>query len=334
MQDSATTIQDIAKRANVSKSTVSRVMNNSSIVNEEKRTAVLTAMQALNYQPSPVARGLAGGKSMTIGILTQLMGSPFYGMVSEGIVNELKGTGYSPIFVDGLWQAEAEEAVIRTLLGRKVDGLILVGGNVSEAWLNRLRERVPTLVVGRNLPGWENRSVFIDNFAGGYDATKFLIDAGHRSIAHVMGVKSHPDALDRRDGYRKALEEAGIEYNPDLVVEGTFVAQSGVVAVESLLMKGLHFSAIFAANDMMAFGVRLALSRRGIRVPDDVSIIGFDDQKESAFMTPPLTTVRQPAAEMGEAVANAMVKLLGGEAYEMPRLAAELKIRESVSRIR
>ncbi len=334
MQNSETTIQDIADRAKVSKSTVSRVLNNSSAVHQDKRSAVLEAMKVLGFEPNVFARSLAGGQSMTIGILTQNIGSPFYDSVAQGVIEGLAGTGYSPIFVDGQWQQSTETEVIRTLLGRKVDGLVLIGGKVPVSELNQLRDRLPTIVVARQLAGWENQCIFVDNVEAGYQATRHLIDLGHRNIALVRGIKDHPDAIQRFEGYSKALADAGIEFDSELIYQGDFTAQSGVVAVNSLLARGTHFSAIFAANDMVAFGARLALHRHGIRVPEDVSIIGFDDQAEAAFMTPPLTTMRQPAVEMGTAAASALVKLICGESFELPKLTVELQQRESVARLR
>ena len=334
MVNSRTTIQDIAEHANVSKATVSRVLNNSSVVNEDKRQAVLDAMQTLGFKPNVFARGLASGQSMTIGVLTQNIGSPYYDTITQGVIQGLHGTGYSPIIVDGQWKQNTETEVIQTLLGRKVDGLILVGGDVPEKELNELREQIPTIIVGRNLPDWGNQCICIGNFDAAYEATKFLIDSGHRDIAIIRGIKTHPDAIERFEGYAKALADAGIQLDDDLVCEGSFSGSSGVVAINSLLSRGKHFTAVFAANDMVAFGARLALHRKGIRVPDDVSLVGFDDQAESSFMVPPLTSVRQPAAEMGSAAAEAVVSLIKGESFELPELAAELQVRESVIRLR
>ena len=334
MQSNETTIQDIANRANVSKSTVSRVLNNNTAVHQDKRMAVLEAMKTLGYEPNVFARSLAGGRSMTIGIVTQNIGSPFYDAVAQGVISGLAGTGYSPIFVDGQWQKSTESEVIRTLLGRKVDGLALIGGDVPVQELNQLRDRLPTIVVARELAGWDNQCIYVDNVDAGYRATKHLIDLGHRNIALVRGIKDQHDAIQRFEGYSKAMSEAGIDLEPDLVYQGDFTAQSGVLAVNSLLARSTSFTALFAANDMVAFGARLALYRLGIRVPEDVSIIGFDDQAEAAFMTPPLTTMRQPAVEMGTAAASSLVKLIHGESYQLPKLAIELKHRESVTRLR
>ena len=334
MHSNSVTINDIADRAGVSKSTVSRVLNSSSPVHEDKRKAVMEAMKTLGYQPNVFARSLAGGRSMTVGVSTQSVGSPFYDAVAQGVINGFAGTGYSPLFGNGQWQRDLQREVIRTLIGRRVDGLVLIGGDVALEDLNELSQKTPTIMVGRQLPGWESRSIFIDNVEAGRVATKHLTEHGHRDIAIFKGNIDHSDAIGRYEGYCKALEEAGIALNPELVYQGDFDSQSGVLGVEQLLTKGTHFTAIFAANDMVAFGARLALSRRGIRVPEEVSIVGFDDQPEAALMTPPITSMRQPGFEMGEAAASALMALMKDESFEIPHLPAELKIRESVARMR
>ena len=326
------TIKDIANKAKVSKSTVSRVINNSHSVNEKKRKAVLAAMKKLDFRPNQLARGLAGGRSNTIGVVTHDIGSPFYDSVARGVAIGLGETPYSPIFVDGQWNAGVEEGAIQTLIERRVDGLILIGGSMAQKKLSKIREEIPLVVAGRDIPEWEEGCFFIDNFAGGYEATKYLIQCGHTEIAFISGIKNHQDAIRRKKGYTQALIDSGIEVNQALIFDGDFRAASGVLAAESLLGRNTSFSAIFASNDEMAFGARLYLYRRGIRVPDDISIVGFDDQPTSAFVTPPLTTVRQPAFELGGVAAMAIVQLLDDEPFDVPELSTRLVIRESVSR--
>jgi LacI family transcriptional regulator len=325
------TIDDIARKAKVSKSTVSRVLNNSSPVKESKRLAVIRTMEQLDYRPNAFARGLAGGLSMTIGIVTQNIGSPFYDSVTQGILRGLARSDYSPIFADGQWIPDVERSAIKTLIGRQVDGIILVGGNLDLAELDEVRKATPAMVVARHLEGWGAQCIAFDNRAAARKAVMHLIGAGHRSIAHIRGIKTHEDARARFEGYRLALDEAGIPFDAELVANGNFNGQSGVLAVESLIARGASFTAIFAANDEMAFGARLALFRRGIRVPDDVSIVGFDDQPNSLYMTPPLTTVRQPAVAMGEAAANGLLDLLQSRDLKPIDLPIELAIRESVA---
>jgi LacI family transcriptional regulator len=235
---------------------------------------------------------------------------------------------------DGRWHLATEKSALQTLLDRRVDGLIVIGGSVPEEKLLGIYDdyQVPLIVVARNMPELGNHCICLDNFEGAYTATKHLIEHGHRQIAHITGALSQSDAVRRREGYLQALSDAGIKPDPELVVEGNFRRQSGVLAVEMLITRGRMFSAIFAANDQMAFGARLALFRRGLRVPEDVSIVGIDNEPASAYMTPPLTTMRQPALEMGEAAALAILCLLNDEPLPNLQFRMELIARETVAR--
>lgn len=328
------TIQDIADEAGVSISTVSRVLNRTVGVREGKRSAVEAAIEELGYQPNIFAQGLASGQSMTIGVLTQDISSPVYDAILHDILLGFRGTGYSPLIADGHWQPEKEQKSIATLLARRVDGLIIIGAQSEPAYFEQLVMQKPTVIVGRTIERLESQCINSDNYSGGYAATKHLIEQGHRQIAHITGVLTHGDAVERQRGYRQALLDAGISPEPELEVAGQFTERSGLLAVEMLLMRGHSFSAIFSGNDQMALGARLALFRRGIRVPEDVSIIGYDDQASSAYMIPPLTTMRQPVEEIGQAAAKALLGLINGEEEEMPKISAELIIRESTIRIR
>ena len=325
------TIQDIARQAGVSKATVSRVLNGTTPVHEDKREAVREAIDRLGFRPNAVARSLAKGRSLTIGVLTQKIGAPFYDAIAQGVILGLGETGYSPIFVDGQWRTDLEVQAIQALVGRRVDGLVLIGGGIPGAQLTELSGDLPTVVVGRNLTDEQHDCIFTDNVEGGYLATQHLIEYGHRDIAIIRGIAEHADAVDRFDGYRRALAEENIELNPALVIDGDFSAESGVAAIDALLAREQEFTAVFAANDTTAFGARLALHRAGLRVPEDVSLVGFDDQAEAAFMVPPLTTIRQPAREMGAEASRALLSLIDGESFESRSLRGELQVRESVA---
>lgn len=330
----AVTIQDIARVAGVSKSTVSRVLNGTAKVHPEKEKAVRDATDRLGFRPNVVARSLARGRSMTIGVLTQMIGSPFYDTIAQGVIAALDDTGYSPIFADGRWERNEEVSAIRALVGRRVDGLVLIGGAVPAAEISVLCENLPVIIVGRDLSQSGHHCISMDNVNAAFAATQHLIEHGHRRIATIAGVRHHPDAIDRLAGYSAALRAAGIEPDPRLMLSGDFTAESGVHGTNELIARGAPFTAIFAANDMTAFGARLALSRAGLRVPEDISVVGFDDQMESAYMTPPLTTIRQPAREMGELASRAVLSLIEGQSWESAVLTGELQVRESVARRR
>lgn len=326
------TIADIATKADVSISTVSRVLNNTAPVAAPTRQAVLEAMQALDYQPNIFARGLASGQSLTVGVLTQHIHSPLYASLIRGILEAMDHSPYTPLFVDGYWERTREERLVETLLRRRVDGLIILGGNLPLERLQEAARQVPLIVFGRTVPGLESQCLELNDYEGAYRATEHLIRLGHRRIAHVTGNLAHADAVARREGYLQALQDNGIEPVPELIAEGEYTEQSGLIAVEMLLGRGRTFSAVFAANDESAYGVRLALYRRGIRVPQDISLVGFDDIPSSAYTTPPLTTVRQPATEIGQAAARAILKLMQDEPFELPQIPMELVVRESTSR--
>jgi LacI family transcriptional regulator len=319
----------VAQRAGVSPSTVSRILNGTAVVSDEKRAAVDEAVAKLGFVPNPVARGLAGGRTLSIGVVSQAIDSPFYGAALRGIEMELDAAGYSPLFMSGHWRADEEARCIDVLKSRRVDGLIVLTGRLADSALRSVARALPVVVTGRYLKAGNLLSMDFDNREGARQAAQHLIDLGHRRIAFISGDPEHPDAVDRLQGYRSAIEAAGLRFDPALVLAGNFTEHSGLLAVERLLDSRTRFSAILAANDQMAFGAALGLHRRGRRVPDDVSLVGFDDVAGSLYMVPPLTTVHNPIQEIGQLAARAMLGLLAGErpAVEVP--APRLIVRES-----
>ncbi len=332
------TIEHIANKANVSPSTVSRVLRGTTGVSDNKQKAVMDAVTELDYRPNIFAQSLASGQSMTIGVLTQNFGSPFYDGILRGILEGLEESNYWPLFVDGRWQTKIEQRALNMLLDRQVDGIIVLGGQTPEAVLCEIAQQKPLIVVARKLESLQDHNIYVNNFEAAYRAVSYLIERGHRDIVHITADMNYSAAVDdifeRYRGYKQALLDGDIEPDPRLLVEGNLQQQSGVLAIEMLLGRGRAFNAIFAANDQMAFGACLALYRRGIRVPDEVSIVGFDDESSSAYMIPPLTTVRQPAVEMGQAAAKAILDIINGKSPEKKVFDAELIIRESVARNR
>jgi LacI family transcriptional regulator len=326
---SKVTLQSVAERAGVSPSTVSRILNGTAVVSAEKRAAVDEAVAKLGFVPNPVARGLAGGRTLSIGVVSQAIDSPFYGAALRGIEMELDAVGYSPLFMSGNWHAEEEARCIDVLRSRRVDGLIVLTGRLADAALRTLARQLPVVVTGRSLKSSNLLSMDVDNREGARQATQHLIDLGHRRIAFIGGDPEHPDAIDRQQGYRSAIEAAGLRFDPTLALQGNFSEHSGLLAVERLMDSRARFSAVFAANDQMAIGAALGLHRRGRRVPDDVSLVGFDDLAGSVYMVPPLTTVHNPIQEIGQLAARAMLTLLAGERPEVEVPAPRLIVRES-----
>ena len=320
------TIEDIARHAGVSVSTVSRVLNKTVPVARAKRLAVQAAVEALGYRPNVVAQELARGHTLAVGVLPQGISNPFYSRVLKGVEQGLRGTPYYPLFASGEEPDEEMQAFDR-LLNHRIEALIVIGGHLPDEKLVLVSERLPFLAIARLVRGLEPRCVRVGNEAGAYKAVRHLLDLGHRRIAHVSGLPWHSDAMARRAGYERALMDAGVPRDPHLVVEGDFEEQSGLRATEALLASGTRFTAIFAANDQMAMGSALALFRHRVRIPEDVSLVGFDDQPSAAFLSPPLTTIHQPAVEMGRGAAEALVEELRGQKYVQPTFDTELVVR-------
>ncbi len=328
------TLEMVAERSGVSPSTVSRILNDTAVVSDEKRESVERAIADLGFVPNPVARGLAGGRTLSVGVVTQAIDSPFYGIALRGIEDELDKAGYSALFVSGHWNADEEARCIATLRARRVDGIIVLTGRLSDAALRACARALPVVVTGRTLKAPGLVALNFDNAAGARMATEHLIGLGHRRIAFIAGDPAHPDAVERHQGYRDALEAAGIEYQASLVAPGHFHEESGRQAMEYLLQGRRRFTAVFAANDQMAFGAALALHQHGLRIPEDMSLVGFDDLAASTFMLPPLSTVRQPGYELGVLATQAMLQLLAGGKPRIEVPAPRFVARESTARTR
>ena len=319
----------VAQAAGVSPSTVSRILNGTAAVHAAKRQAVDDAIKRLGFVPNPVARGLAGGRTLSVGVVTQAIDSPFYGIALRGIEDELDRAGYSALFVSGHWNAAEEARCIDVLRSRRVDGIIVLTGRLSDAALRSCAKELPVVVTGRKLKAPNLVSLDFDNFEGARLATHHLLALGHRRIAFIAGDAGHPDASERERGYRAAIEAAGLAYDAELVMPGLFTEESGLVAVARLLDSRQHFTALFAANDQMALGACLGLHRRGMRVPEDVSVVGFDDLPVSRYSVPPLSTVHHPAYEVGQLAASAMLQMLRGDKPEATVPAPRVIVRES-----
>jgi LacI family transcriptional regulator len=305
------TLRDVARLAGVSPSTVSRILNGTARVTSEKQAAVQAAITRLGFKPNLSARSLRSGSTMTIGVLTQDLESPYFTAGLRGVDEGLQGSGYAPVIVPGHWNPSEEAERVSLLIARRVDAIAILGGRMSDAEVASFARQVPIAITDRTLSASNVMSFEFDQVEGGRMATEHLIALGHRRIAHISGPKLHADAVKRTEGFMRAHADAGLTVDPRLIVESDFLEAAGMAAMGRLLEAGVAFSAVFCANDQTLFGARLALLRRGLRVPDDVSLVGFDDLPISAYMTPPVTTVRQPQYEMGLAVASALLSALG-----------------------
>ena len=323
------TLEMVAEQAGVSPSTVSRILNGTAVVSEDKRKTVERAIDQLGFVANPLARGLAGGRTLSVGVVTQAIDSPFYGVALRGIEDALAAAGYCPLFVSGHWDAAEEARCIDVLRSRRVDGIIVLTGRLSDQALRNNARTLPIVATGRRLKAPGLFTLAFDDFEGARLATHHLLALGHRRIAFIAGVSRHPDAIERLRGYRAALDAADVAFNPALVLPGNFNEESGLMAIERLLDSRVPFTAIFAANDQMAYGAAVALHRHGLHVPADVSLAGFDDLPTSHYAIPPLTTVHQPIYEVGRLAASAMLQLLAGDAPTAVMPAPRLIARES-----
>jgi LacI family transcriptional regulator len=323
------TLSMVAAKSGVSPSTVSRILNGTAQVNEDKKAQVLAVIEELGFKPNLAARSLAGGRTMSVGVLTQYIDSPFYGEALRGIEDELRIAGYAPIFVSGHWDEEEELNRLAMLEERNVDGIIILTGKLSDETLIKISKTLPVVITGRQLNSDNLFSIDFDNIEGACLAVKHLHSLGHREVAFISGLLDHPDAIQRLDGYRSEVVRKKMKQDDALIIYSDFQESGGFKAMSTLIGRGVHFTAVIAANDQMAYGARLALDRAGFRVPDDVSLIGFDDLPHSAFTLPPLTTVRQSIYEIGIAAAKAMLDLLKNKKPPSKFIEANLIVRES-----
>ncbi|APX09588.1 MULTISPECIES: LacI family DNA-binding transcriptional regulator [Vibrio] len=331
----APSIYDVAKLAGVSPSTVSRFLNRTTFISKEKTIAIEDAIKALDYKPNYQMNQGSNTRSMTIGVLVQNPESPFTSRIFNDMERFLGPKGYSLVIASGYWQHSMQLQALDYLEKSNVDGVIVVAGSLTEHELVEYARKIPVVAVGYNYTGEKLHSVNIDNVLGGHMATLHLLQQGHVNIAHIKGLLNQPDAVARFVGYKKALTEAGIKVRNNLIKQGDFSSEVGYERTVELIESKVHFSALFAANDQTAYGAIKALHDHGLKVPEDVSVIGFDDLPTSKYFTPGLTTLRQPVEEIGVACAESILGLLTGEQCNTRLPPIDLIVRDStVSKFR
>lgn len=314
------TLEEVAAAAGVSRSTVSRVVNGSTQVSPEVLAAVTAAIDQLNYVPNRAARSLANRQTMAVALVvpeetTRFFGDPFFAAVVHGIAHEIESSDY----VMNLQLASPFAPSAKTnryLLGGNVDGAIVVSHHSGDHFLASLGDTLPVVFGGRPLDPNEQNSYYVDvdNAAASEMGTQYLIDRGRKRIATVAGPADMPAGLDRAVGWRQALTSAGMK--DDLIAYGDFSMVGGARAMRELLDKDPGIDGIFIASDLMATGAVSVLRERGIRIPDDIAIVGFDDSPAAVGGEIQLTTVHQPSMEMGQKMAQVLLALLRGEQVE------------------
>ena len=334
------TIRDVARLAGVSHQTVSRVLNDPENVVESTREAVLAAIRQLKYVPNPSARGLSSNRTHTLGMVSSDISDYFFAQAVAGAEAEARRRGF--FLIIGSVEEEAdddERAYLRLMLERRVEGLIVAWPTLrpeGNGELRSLTSRVPLVVVASGIAAAGATLVDVDNRRGGLDATSLLIGEGHRAIATITGPLEWPSARARLAGYRDALRTSGLAENPALVETcADWGLASGQAAAARLLERGSRFTAIFAQSDLAALGAITELRARGMAVPEDVSVVGYDDLPIASFVDPPLTTVHQPMREVGALAVSLLVDATARDSSgdgEPSRhlLPAELVVRGSV----
>ncbi|MCL4488090.1 MAG: LacI family transcriptional regulator [Chloroflexi bacterium] len=322
-------IKDIARAAGVSHSTVSRALSNSPLVSGETRDRIRLIAQELGYSPNAIARGLVTQQTRTVGVIVTTIADPFIGEVVRGIEELAADNGYRVFLGTSHSDPIREVNLVKGFREWRVDGVIVASSRVGALYIPLLNEiGVPVVLINSQQEGPYVHSVAVDNVEGAEQATRHLLSLGHRTVGYIGGPSDHSSHRDRLTGYRYSLTEAGLLFDPSLVLPGNGRADSGN-QVASLLDHSPAATAVFCYNDLTAIGVVHALLRRGLRVPADLSVVGFDDIEYASFVEPPLTTIHQPKDEMGRLAMRMLIDLLNGDQVTNVMVPGELVVRES-----
>ncbi len=316
-------IYEVAELAGVSLATVSRVINPGAGANvsEKTREKVLAAMRQLGYQPNSIAQSLATRSSNCVGVLVSELDGPFFGAMLSAIEKTLKAAGKFMLVAAGHSNEEQERDAIRFLVSRNCDALIVHVERLSDRFLvDHDHNTTPLVVMNRKVRGLGDHCFSLNNELGGYLATRSLLRKKHRRIAYISGPLDFGDAKQRLAGHRRALEEAGIKFDPRLFHEGDYHETGGQDALNALLAKKNAFTAVVCANDDMAAGAMAAAHERGMALPDELSVVGFDDAPISRYVYPRLTTVHYPIADMSRMAARWVLKHVYDQQHDVQQV--------------
>lgn len=309
------TIYDVAREANVSMATVSRVVNGNPNVKPSTRKKVQEVIERLGYRPNAVARGLASKKTTTVGVIIPDISNTYFAELARGIEDIATMYKYNILLSNSDQIKEKEFHLLNTMLAKQVDGIVFMGGNITEEHVKEFeKSQVPIVLAGSIDKTGKIPSVNIDYEQASYEATKFFIDNGHKRIAFITGPLQEPiNSLKKLAGYKKALEEAGIPYDENYVVEGDYTYESGLECVERLLELAEKPTAIAVGTDEMAIGVVHGLQDNGFRIPEDVEIISTDNTRLSLMVRPQLTSIVQPLYDIGAVAMRLLTKYMNKE---------------------
>ncbi|MDP6969525.1 MAG: LacI family DNA-binding transcriptional regulator [Gammaproteobacteria bacterium] len=330
---SKASILEVSKLAGVSPATVSRVTSNAAPVRETTRKKVLAAMEELGYQPNSAAQSLSSKRSNTLGMIVSHVDGPFYGPVMSGVEATLRKLNKHVIIASGFGEEQAEKEAVDFLMARQVDGLILLTEGLDSEYLKDLEKRIPIYLINQHVDGLENRNMYLDNDDGAYKATRHLIDQGHKDIVYIAGQIYKQDANERVVGFKRAMQEAGLIVTDKHIVHTSFEVEGGVIGMQQIAESGVPYTAVLAGNDEAAFGVYEWAARNGFSIPDDFSVIGFDDILMANYVSPRLSTMHFPKYDMAKACATmAYQEIYGKKAPEGIKFKTDLVVRDSVTK--
>ncbi len=314
-------IKDIAKAAGVSHSTVSRALSDSPLIKAETKARIQQLAQEMGYSPDAIARSLVTQRTHTVGVVVTTITDPFVAEVVQGIEDTAQQNDYSVILASSASKPERELAAVEMLHAKRVDSVIVTSSRVGALYLEHLeRFGVPVVLINNHnrQSGRYTFSVSVDNQHGGHLATTHLIQRGHRRIGYVSGPADHSDDAERLAGYRQALDESGITFDPALVVHGNGRLDGGERALRTLARLAELPTAVFCYNDITAIGLISAARQAGLSVPDDLAVVGFDDIPLATHVYPSLTTVAQPQRDMGRQAMNMALALMTADDSTTP----------------
>lgn len=329
------TMKDIARIAKVSTSTVSHVINNTRYVSDEIREKIMKVVNELNYTPSAVARSLKVKETKTLGMLVTATSNPFFAEVVSGVEQYCNQHHYNLIIssIDGNEQRLQQN--IQTLIQKQVDGLLLMYSDTRHAMVEQLNLNLPIVVMDWWPTELNADKIYENSEFGAYLATKTLIEQGHKNIAIITGKLDKSLAHNRLLGYQKALQDAHLPLNPDWIIESHFDFEGGVEGMKKLLQITPRPTAVFACSDTIAVGVYQVAWQQGLRIPQDISVIGYDNIMLAQYLTPPLTTIHQPKAELGKLAVETLLERIKSPdlEYKTTMLQPQLIWRASVVKI-
>jgi len=312
------TIKDVARIAGVSTTTVSHVINKTRFVAEATQEKVMQAVKELNYAPSAVARSLKCNTTRTIGMLVTQSTNPFFAEVVDGVESYCYRQGYTLILCNTGGIYEKQRDYIRMLAEKRVDGILVMCSDLTEELREMLDSHadIPKVIMDWGPESSQADKIIDNSEEGGYLATKYLIDHGHTDIACLSGHLDKSACKERIAGYKRALKSAGLELNEERILEGNFECDTAVLAADKIIAMDKRPTAVFCFNDIMALGLISRLQENGLKVPDDISVIGYDNIDLSGYFSPPLTTIHQPKRRVGKTAFEILLQRIKDKEHE------------------